>query len=579
MTGRLEHLFFGDFGPELVEEAISTARTNPGVLVNKVSEHEFAMLILLCELGADIFREPDDRPDLTSLCERFASDSILYIGRILPRAIEAIGLLRDAVAEQSVETVIEVCDHASQGWPDYAETVFPTAFWQLARTMSSETRLTELQDTSYVLWLRGLAAAKEGDGTPAREFLERSLERYRAYDYYADTAWLYTDLVLTDIMLGLPDRATTAAEEQRSYVETVLRERTASAAQTGRLAFHLGDVHSGRYQTFVEQAVLRDPVLRDEDAGLLWRYVGVSESLLSAVRWQSRSHLESALDRFSNGWRTFLDSSYPDIFARVGRAALGERNDANVYLPVDAMWRHLLLMYRRKVEPATLSSAFQTVQERLRNAGLSDELDVLRLDTTLLTWALHGRDSAAEWCAPHVHGLRKRAPTLVSALIDALNSTDMDAPVTAAMTYLAERAKYPVPDFASMLELLSAWQFQRDAVNRVEISLHGNELFVDGFRVYSHCPPALRAILSALASELDRGRARGEEPAFLRAGELAQSTGRSTASLVQAIRRFRMACTDVMGDAIGQEDVLQGRPGYRLNPATVSSVMWYPGTQ
>lgn len=578
MTGQLEQFFYGSFGEQLTEDAIATVRSNPGSVVNKASEHEFAMLVLLCELGSAVFSKHDQLPDLTALIERFRKDSVLYSGRILPRVVEAIGLLRDALAQQSTATLIEVCDHVSQGWPDYSNTVFPTAFWRLSQTVSPDIPIEKFRDTSYVLWLRGLAAARDADTEQAYQLLERSLRHYRSYDYYADTAWLYADLIMMSIILGVPERAAEYLEEQRSYVKRVLRERGASNPSTGREAFHFGDVYSGRYQTFVEQVVLREPVLRDEDAGLLWRYVRVGEFLLNAARWQSVTDLQGALDRFSNGWKSFLGSSYPCIFDQVAHASLGENSGTNVYLPADALWRHILLTYRRTPSPMRLSAAFQQLEERLRHAGLLVEIDVLRLDTTLLTWALHGRDTAVEWCAPHVEDLRQRIPSLVSPLVDALNARPEDTSATAALAYFAERTKYAAPEFTSMLELLGNWHHHGGAQNRVEVSLNGKELFVDGFRIYVQCPPALRDILVALKRDLDQGRRQRECVPYLRAGDLAARTGRPASALTQAVHRFRVACSDVIGNEINQETVFQGRPGYRLNPDTVDLVTIHPAS-
>jgi hypothetical protein len=63
-------------------------------------------------------------------------------------------------------------------------------------------------------------------------------------------------------------------------------------------------------------------------------------------------------------------------------------------------------------------------------------------------------------------------------------------------------------------------------------------------------------------------------------GPRTQVTGRTQAALAQAVRRFRLVCGDELERATGKlfddDTLIQGRPGYRLNPTYVTAVRIFP---
>jgi hypothetical protein len=111
----------------------------------------------------------------------------------------------------------------------------------------------------------------------------------------------------------------------------------------------------------------------------------------------------------------------------------------------------------------------------------------------------------------------------------------------------------------------------------LELVVLGDALIINGVLVYDHCPPAVIEVVAALRAQTVDGL----EPPLLSAIDLAQRTGRTPAALAQVVHRFRIACGARLRHATGRdfdkEIVIQGRPGYRLNPANVAAVRIYPG--
>ncbi|MFF4339352.1 hypothetical protein ACFY00_05335 [Kitasatospora sp. NPDC001540] len=97
--------------------------------------------------------------------------------------------------------------------------------------------------------------------------------------------------------------------------------------------------------------------------------------------------------------------------------------------------------------------------------------------------------------------------------------------------------------------------------------------------IYENAPPALVSILRELARDLAAARAEGRDVPYVSAAELAARTGRSGSAIAQVVRRFRIACRDqfARSTALGVEpdSLLQGRPGYRLNPAVLGEAEFY----
>ncbi|MGV9886774.1 hypothetical protein [Streptomyces sp. NPDC003395] len=542
----------------------------PASDLRQADEHDVALLLLLGELCARMDGGASAAPTLLATAEKYVDTSFFYTGRILPRTRELIDLLGRAVQERSLDLLTEVADHLSQGWAGYADSMFPSAFARLARDAGCDAGPEAFAQVSFVLWHEGLAAAAAGDAERAVPLFQASLDRYRRYRYFADASWLHTDLVIAHLLAGRQEEAAAELETQRTYVEKVLADHPTAASGTGRsFAFHLGDVQSGQYSTFVESSALRPTELTERDRSLLLRYVRTSEFLISACRYGAQRDFDAALDIFSFGWATYQQSPYPRIFRHLGDRYLEAADKWNVHLTAYENWHRMLRSYRIRVKPGALIDTAATLHDRLGYAELDSCASLVLLDTAVLHARLHGRDASVEWITRYLRDLRPALPDALGAVVDYLQAPRTADRGQLLSRYIGLRAGHLAPEFLS----LDLDDEKLPEPNRLEVTLYGPLLSIEGITVYENTPQPLIDILRVLGHDFARHLASGSEPPFLSAAELAERTLRTSAALAQTVRRFRIACQerfrDVADYGLIQDAVLQGRPGYRLNPQSV----------
>ncbi|WP_457033078.1 hypothetical protein [Kitasatospora sp. P5_F3] len=550
-------------------------------ILHRTDEHDLAML--LCLAGICSVRTGAGLPPavLREVADRYADTSILYTGRVLPRIKEAIARLYEGAEEKSLEKLVEVADHISQGWPGYADSVFPEAFSGLARELSLGGGSGLFLETSFITWRRGLAECESGRPEAALNPFEASLEKYREFSYYADAAWLYADLVIARLTAGDTEAAARTADAQRRYVDGVIAEAgdLPVLADTA-FAFHFGDVRSGGYSSFVDSATMGPQGLTPDDRALLRRYVRVSESLLSYARSHSERDLNAAVDLFSFGWQGYLSSPYPEIFRRLAHQVTGELPGSAVLLTAHVRWRGMLLASQLRLRSPDLIRSATELHERLRAAGLDQEADIALLDGGMLHFALYGKAATAAWLSQHLGELRERVARPLQAVVAALQVPPQAGLQAVLAGYLGARSLYRVPDFLPALGIFRqghrSWREQR---TELDLAVYGESLWINGVMIYESTPPALLAIFRELAGDLRAARAEEREVPYVPAAELAARTGRSASAIAQVVRRFRIACQEqfTRSTEIGIEPdgLLQGRPGYRLNPAVLAEAEFY----
>ncbi|KOX04356.1 hypothetical protein ADK65_04145 [Streptomyces sp. NRRL B-1140] len=395
-----------------------------------------------------------------------------------------------------------------------------------------------------------------------------ALDRYRDYRYYADAAWLHTDLVIAHLLAGRQDRASATAEAQRDYVEEILRTHPlVDSVADESYAFHLGDVRSGSYGTFVESSTTRPDVLTTRDEALLKRYVHTSEYLIAACRYGARRDFDAALDVFSCGWSTFQASPYPRIFLHLADRYTDRRHDWNPHLTAYEGWHRMLRSYRIRVKPGVLIDTATTLHDRFAYAGLETSAAVVLLDAAILHARLHGRTGAVEWVTRYLQELRPVVPEMVNATAHYLQAPQSSQFQWQLSKYIGLRPVHLTPEFPVELGANTA-----PDLDRFEVALYGSLLSLEGMTVYEITPQPLTDTLRVLGEAFTQRQSDGEVP-FLSATELSQRTNRTPAAIAQTVRRFRHACQKIFREAADheliQDAVIQGRPGYRINPATV----------
>ncbi|MHC0431539.1 hypothetical protein ACX6XY_15340 [Streptomyces sp. O3] len=542
--------------------------------LRQTDEHDVATLLVLAALCARLDGGGSAAAELTDVADQYTRSSLLYTGRILPRAKEMIALLDRSTDDRSLDGLVETADHLSQGWPAYGDSVFPAAFDRLAGELGLEPDAGCFSQVSFVLWWQALEAAARNDPHTARPLFERSLERYRRYLYYADAAWIFTDLVAAALLADQQEEAADILDEQRRYVQGVLAEHPA-ASPGGPHVFHVGDVISGGYSTFVESSSLRPSGFTERDHALLLRFVRASEFLVSAARYRTRKDFEAALDVFSAGRAAFPQSPYPRIFRHLAEACAKGAEAWDVHLTAHERWHQMLRTYRVRVKPHVLIETATALHERLSYAGLAEHAGLVLLDAAVLHAHLHGRSLAVAWITRYLERLRAVVPDALSAVVDHVQAPRGAEEWSLLGRYIGLRTSCLAP------ELLSVGLAERQSAepSQLQVSLYGRLLAIEGITVHESTPPPLVDILTVLGDELNRGQAEGTEPPFLSASELAERTGRTGAALAQAVRRFRGACQRTFQEAtdwdIVQEAVIQGRPGYRMNPQSVQRFAVY----
>ncbi|KUN07202.1 hypothetical protein AQI95_11715 [Streptomyces yokosukanensis] len=578
IRGDLQEFVRGGGGSAAVERAFAAVGQLADSELQRTDEHDVAMLLCLAGVCAGLAGGGPTALELRAVADRYADTSILYTGRVLPRVEETVELIYRGVEEKSAEILLEAADAISQGWAEYARSDFPAAFSQLASALGIEGTGDEFLETSYVSWKRGLEDSARGSVEEALAAFGTSLEKYRKYSYYADAAWLYTDLVIARLLSGEVQAAVRVLDEQRRYVDDVIASAGHRPATEGTsYAFHLGDVRSGGYSSFVDSAVVGPQGLGPDDRALLRRYVRVSESLLAYAGSRSRRDLDAALDLFSFGWLGYLDSPYPEIFHRLVRHLEGPEPVAPLLLTVHVRWRGLLQASQLRIRSADLIRTAMDLRERLQAAGLETEADIALLDAGMLHFALYGKAATASWLSRQLAELRRLVPGPLQAVVEALQVPPQAGLQTPLAHYLGARAAHRVPDFMPAFGV-----FRRDLRSRrelpaeVDLACYGESLWINGILIYETAPAALVAILGELGCELTQARAEEREVPYLSAAELAERTGRTSSAVVQVVRRFRAVCQEQLDRStelgLKPDDVLQGRPGYRFSPTVVGEV-------
>ncbi|WP_157597092.1 hypothetical protein [Streptacidiphilus rugosus] len=551
--------------------------------LQRTDEHDLAILLCLAGLCAGLAGQGPSVSDLKAVADRYADTSILYTGRVLPRAKATVELVHEGLEGKSLDKLVEAADSISQGWPEYSASIFPEAFFRLSGRMSVESAAEDFRETSFITWRRGLAECAAGAADRALTSFGVSLAKYRQFSYYADAAWLYTDLVLTHLLTDDQEAAIRVLDEQRGYVDEVVaaaghRPTTATTSY----AFHLGDVRSGSYSSFVDSAAVGPQGLNEDDRALLRRYVKVSESLLAYSRSHARRDLDAAVDLFSFGWLGYLSSPYPEIFRRLAEHAEGSAA-ASPLLTAHVRWRGMLQATQLRLRSTELIRTATELRDRLRAAGLDREADIALLDAGMLHFALYGKAATAAWLSPQVHELRRRVPGPLQAVVETLQVPPQAGLQSTLANYLGVRAVYRVPDFMSALGVFRrGLRGRREMPAEVDIACCGETLWINGVMIYATTPPALAAIFRELGQELRSARAEDREVAFLSSVELAARTGRTTTAIAQMVRRFRMVCQEQLDRStelgLKPDDLLQGRPGYRFNPMLVGEVAFHPAS-
>lgn len=564
-----------DYSASARKATAALAELDDSVL-QRTDEHDVAMLICLAGICSGLAGEGIQAGVLQKVADRYADTSVLYTGRVLPRIKEAVDRLSEGISEKSLDKLVEVADHISQGWSGYAGSEFPDAFSALAGKLGAAADRSLFLETSFISWRRGLAECATGDPESALEFFRLSLDKYREFSGYVDAVWLHTDLVIAQLMAEDVEAAESTVDAQRRYVDGVIAEAGRPPAAGASYAFHLGDVRSGGYSSFADSVGIGPQGLTSDDRALLQRYLRVSESLLSYTRSHARRDLDAAVDLFSFGWLGYLSSPYPAIFRRLARRTVGELPAAAVLLTVHVRWRGLLLAGQVRINSTDLIRTVADLCERLRAAGLDREADIALLDGAMLHFALYGKAATATWLSRRLGELRERVPGPLHAVVEALRVPPQAGLQAVLANYLGARSLYRVPDFMPALMLFGRDRGSRPELRDLELAIYGETLLINGITVHEHTPPALTAIFEELARDFLTAREQQQDVPLVSAAELAARTGRTGSAVAQVVRRFRVACQEQFDRSTGlgpePDRLLQGRPGYRLNPLVLGEV-------
>lgn len=546
-----------------------------GMRLQTADEHDVGRLLLLGALSARLDGGGSIARGLLEVARRYEDSSFLYTGRIIPRVREMIDILESAVDGRSSSALTAVADHLSQGWAAYRCSIFPDAFARLSLELGLEKEADAFTKTSFTCWQDGLLAAAANRPSEASEHFRDSLDRYRTYLYHADAAWLFTDVIITELIAGRERAAAQIYDEQFHYVEEVLAQYPVPDSGERHL-FQIGDVQSGGYHTFVESATLHPQGLTQQDREVLRRYVRTSDFLLRACRYHSEDDFNAALDLFSFGWTGFPSSPYPHILQLVADRYGSRSAPWNVYRTAYARWHSMLRLGRAMPKSATLIQAAVELHERLVYAGMGKHAAIALLDAAVVHGRLHGTDSTAEWISRYVADLRPQIPDLLRAAVNYLQSGERSGADHFLTPYIGRRSHHTAPD----LIFAGAFWHHHDRPAQTEVVLYGRLLTIEGVTVYEDAPEPLVDILDVLGTEFRRSRQEQRDVPLLSAAELSSRTGRTPAALAQAVRRFRNRARERFREAtdwnLDPDTVIQGRPGYRLNPATVERFCRYP---
>jgi len=559
-----------------VKHALAEVRALPDNELLNSDEHDLGLLWLLAAVSAHRYGLEYPTRDIDASINRFTAGSMRYTGRIVPRVKDLLVLLERAVRSAELDLFVDIADHISQGWSGYVMSAFPEALHLLARSTSKAhsvglvPTVATLTTTSYTLWLDGHRATRRGEPARARGLYNESLWRYRRLRYTADAAWLYTDLVMNALLEDDSSAASALMAQQQRYVDSVVSG--SGAAPDGDHALWTRDVSSGGYSTFVESRLIGgDVALSAADQAMLRRFCTVSQLLVSATATGS-SDLQAAVDSFSFGWRTFATTDYPAIFALLAQR-LGSSCDP--VSTANAMWRDLLVLPTVEATSQVLLAHAELLEARLVRARLWDEAATATFDAAVLHASLYGRAGTVVWLERYRERSGERVTHLRRAAEQAILQPPGDGNESMLTSYLSVRSQFPEPPFFLAVPAIVG----RRASGRrlVELELRGNTLLVSGLPVATDMPVLVRRILALLIHDWSHAVMAGGEPPFRAANELAGLEESTPAAVTQAMFRLRRSMRDRLAhDTNGVVDdstVLQGRPGYRLNPACIDKAV------
>ncbi|CAO5233588.1 hypothetical protein FAGKG844_180109 [Frankia sp. AgKG'84/4] len=233
----------------------------------------------------------------------------------------------------------------------------------------------------------------------------------------------------------------------------------------------------------------------------------------------------------------------------------------------------MALLSRAHPKPRTVLETAVELYDRLGRAGLTHHAAIALLDAAVIYSRLFGRALTAEWIGRYMKELRAMIPDLVRAAVDHIQTFSDPGSDDCLSTYLVLRSQL-APG------LTPAIPVGGPRVSAIDVAIYGQLLSIDGVTVYECMPGALVEVFDVLGAEFDGGRQRGTDPPLLTAAELSGRVGCTPAALAQTIRRFRAAVQQAFSAAtdmtLDPEAVIQGRPGYRFNPASVERYHRYP---
>ncbi|WP_159395171.1 hypothetical protein [Streptomyces albireticuli] len=369
--------------------------------------------------------------------------------------------------------------------------------------------------TSFICRERGLRYAAAGRAARAADLLRDASRRYQASAYRADAAWLFTDVILAELMAGQVRRAAAVGEEQRRFVEEVF---TTLPPATG----------PGAASAFTRPVGLRPRALTPEDHEMLLRYVRTSQFLVEACRHRSAEDFAAAVDLMSFGWAGFAASPYPRILRHLADRYAAPGAPWEVHLGADGWWHRMLRSSRVQVTSAHLVATAVALRARLGRAGLLVHGDVALLDAAVVHARLYGTAATVEWVTRYVAELRPRIPGLLRTAVTYLQASSGQEAARLLASYTALRTACAAPDLLCAAGLHPAGPLPpagpdgaavRGARSpRLEVAFYGNLLSVEGITIHRVTPAPLTQLLRVLGrSSYGRGsggrRCRSSRPA------------------------------------------------------------------
>ena len=234
----------------------------------------------------------------------------------------------------------------------------------------------------------------------------------------------------------------------------------------------------------------------------------------------------------------------------------------------------MLASARLPVPGHRLAAMAGDVHERLERIGLLAEASVAVLDAAMLSLLRGDADAATTLLTRHHDRLHHQVSVLSRLVVVGLASDGPQHLDGVLAEYLARRMSFTLPSLVPALSAYASGTAGRSP--HLEIEILGDTLTINGVLIYEQCPAAVTDIFAALYAESSADW----DPPLLSATSLALRTNRSAGALAQSVRRFRSVCgtrlRQATGREFGRDAVIQGRPGYRLNPAYLARITMYP---